>query len=153
MIRLDVNGQEHLVSADGVTTLLEVLRSQLRLTGAKRGCDYGVCGACTVLIDGKPARSCLALACNCEGRSITTVEALASGERLHPLQQALLDHGAVQCGFCTPGVLLAMKALLDAEPRPSREAIRAALAGNICRCTGYSAIVDAVASLAEVHRD
>lgn len=150
MITLHVNGEKHGASAEGTTTLLEVLRTQLRLTGAKRGCDYGVCGGCTVLIDGKPARSCLALACNCEGRAITTVEGLASGERLHPLQQAFLEHGAVQCGFCTPGVLLSMKALLDAEPSPSREAIREALAGNICRCTGYSAIVDAVASLAGV---
>jgi carbon-monoxide dehydrogenase small subunit len=124
-----------------------VLRDSLHLNGAKRGCNYGVCGACTVLIDGKPGRSCLALALNCEGRSVTTIEALEVDGRLHPVQQALLDHGAVQCGFCTPAIALTAKALLDVNPHATREEIRAALSGNLCRCSGYASIVEAILSL------
>ena len=147
-VTLNVNGAEESVQADGATTLLRVLREQLRLNGAKRGCDYGVCGACSVLIDGEPARACLTLAADCEGRAILTIEGVAPSGELSALQQALLDVGAVQCGFCTPAVVLALKALLDKPGKPDEAAVRAALGGNICRCTGYAAIVDAALKVA-----
>ena len=147
-VTLNVNGVAETVRADGATTLLRALREQLRLNGAKRGCDYGVCGACSVLIDGEPARACLTLAADCEGRIIQTIEGVAPPGELSGLQQALLDAGAVQCGFCTPAVVLALKALLDKPGRPDEAAVRAALGGNICRCTGYAAIVDAALKVA-----
>jgi carbon-monoxide dehydrogenase small subunit len=146
---LTVNGEPRTVLATGVTTLLQVLRDQLHLTGTKCGCNYGVCGACTVLLDGKPARSCLTLARMCEQLRVTTIEGLATGGKLHPVQQKMLDCGAVQCGFCTPGVVLTAKALLDVNRQPTREEIRAALCGNLCRCSGYAAIVDALASVGD----
>jgi carbon-monoxide dehydrogenase small subunit len=143
-VALRVNGEPVEVSFAPYKTLLEVLREDLRLTGTKHGCELGECGACAVLVDGAPQLSCLVLALDCEGRSIETVEGLARGNELHPLQAAFADLGGSQCGYCTPGVLMTAKALLDAEPEATRERIREALAGNICRCTGYHQIVEAV---------
>ena len=125
-------------------SLLEVLREDLNLTGTKHGCELGECGTCTVLVDGLPVLSCLALPVELQGREIKTVEGMADNGRLHPLQQAFAELGAAQCGYCTPGILLTAKALLDQESQPSRDSIRAALAGNLCRCTGYTKILDAV---------
>ena len=144
VVALEVNGEraERLLPVH--KTLLEVLREDMQLTGTKHGCELGECGTCTVLVDGKPELSCLLLPVQLEGRSITTIEGMASGSQLHPLQQAFVELGAAQCGYCTPGILLAAKSLLESEGRPTREAIREALAGNLCRCTGYSKILDAV---------
>jgi carbon-monoxide dehydrogenase small subunit len=141
---LTVNGEPVEVSFAPYKTLLEVLREELALTGTKHGCELGECGACAVLVDGEPVLSCLMLAVECEGRSVQTVEGLAKGTRLHPLQAAFADHGGSQCGYCTPGMLMTAKALLDHEPNPSRERIREAISGNICRCTGYNQIVEAI---------
>ncbi|HYA46692.1 MAG TPA: (2Fe-2S)-binding protein [Burkholderiales bacterium] len=145
---LRVNGEEQQVSFAPYKTLLEVLREDLNLTGTKHGCELGECGACAVLIDGEPVLSCLVLALECEGRCIETVEGLASGTKLHPLQAAFADRGGSQCGYCTSGMLMTAKALLDHEPNPSRERIKEAIAGNICRCTGYNQIVEAIESAA-----
>ena len=144
IIRLKVNGQEHEVYVAVNKTLLEVLREDLNLTGTKHGCELGECGACTVLIDGEPVLSCLALPIELQGRDITTIEGLADGAHPHPLQTAFADLGAAQCGYCTPGMLLSSKALLDKNPQPSRDEIKHALAGNLCRCTGYTKIYEAV---------
>jgi aerobic-type carbon monoxide dehydrogenase small subunit (CoxS/CutS family) len=144
VLLLRVNGEDHQVLAPVHATLLEVLREQLGLTGTKHGCELGECGTCTVLVDGQPQLSCLLLPVQLEGCEITTIEGLGSPAHLHPLQQAFLELGAVQCGYCTPGMLLAAKALLDRNPEPSRRQIEEALAGNLCRCTGYVTIVDAV---------
>ena len=143
-LSLTVNGDPVEVLADDCKTLLEVLREDLALTGTKHGCELGECGACAVLVDGQPLLSCLLLAVECEGRRVTTVEGLVAVGQLHPLQESFADLGAAQCGYCTPGILMTMKALLDAEPHPSRERIREALSGNLCRCTGYAQIIDAV---------
>jgi carbon-monoxide dehydrogenase small subunit len=143
-LRLRVNGEEAPVSFAPYKTLLEVLREDLGLTGTKHGCELGECGACAVLVDGEPLLSCLVLALECEGRAIETVEGLARGPELHPLQAAFADLGAAQCGYCTPGILMTAKALLAREPSPSRERIKEALAGNLCRCTGYQQIFEAV---------
>ena len=143
-ISLKVNGQSYPVSVEPDETLLDVLRDKLGLTGTKKGCDAGDCCACTVLIDGACVPSCLTLAISVRGREITTIEGLSQGERLHPLQQAFIDHGTVQCGFCIPGTLLTAKALLDENPHPTEAEVRHYLNGNICRCTGYSKIVTAV---------
>jgi carbon-monoxide dehydrogenase small subunit len=143
-LTLRVNGEDRPAVFPTHHTLLEVLREELGLTGTKHGCELGECGTCTVLVDGRPVLSCLALAAEMAGREVTTVEGLQPGLALHPLQAAFADLGAAQCGYCTPGILLAAKALLDADPHPSREAIRQALAGNLCRCTGYHKIVEAV---------
>ena len=148
-ITLKLNGEATEVSFAPYKTLLEVLREDLDLTGTKHGCELGECGACAVLIDGEPQLSCLVLAVECEGRSLQTVEGLAAGTRLHPLQAAFADHGGSQCGYCTPGMLMTAKALLDSEPQPSRERIREAIAGNICRCTGYNQIVEAIEAAAD----
>ena len=145
-----VNGEPADVLCDSYKTLLEVLREDLQLTGTKHGCELGECGACAVLLDGRPVLSCLALAEECQGRSITTVEGLAQDGRLHPLQDCFADLGASQCGYCTPGILVTAKALLDREPRPSRERIAEALSGNLCRCTGYVQIIDAVEAAAKL---
>jgi aerobic-type carbon monoxide dehydrogenase small subunit (CoxS/CutS family) len=144
-----VNGEPVDLLVDGYKTLLEVLREDLQLTGTKHGCELGECGACAVLADGEPILSCLTLAAECGGRSVTTVEGLSSGPTLHPLQEAFADLGGSQCGYCTPGILVTAKALLDRNPRPSRAEIKEALAGNLCRCTGYLQIVEAVAAAAE----
>lgn len=133
---------------DDSKTLLEVLREDLQLTGTKHGCELGECGACAVLVDGRPVLSCLVLAVESDGRHVTTVEGLAEDGCLHPLQECFADLGAAQCGYCTPGILMTAKALLDEEPHPSRERIREALAGNLCRCTGYLQILEAVEAAA-----
>jgi aerobic carbon-monoxide dehydrogenase small subunit len=144
-LQLRVNGRVHEVAADPTDRLLDVLREPLGLTGAKEGCGTGQCGSCTVLLDGRPVASCLVFAADAVGCEITTIEGLASADgRLHPLQQAFVEHGAVQCGFCTPGMILAAKAPLDRNPRPTDEEIDYALAGNLCRCTGYVKIREAV---------
>ncbi len=147
-IRLRVNGQEHSLDVLPGETLLEVLRGRLRLTGTKRGCEVGECGACTVVLDGRAVNSCLVLAVQADGAEVRTVEGLAREGALHPLQQAFLDHGAVQCGFCTPGVLMSAHALLLEDPSPTSGAVRRAIAGNLCRCTGYQSIVDAIVAAA-----
>jgi len=149
IVTLDVNGDTRDLLVPSHKTLLEVLREDMQLTGTKHGCELGECGTCTVLVDGKPELSCLLLPIQLEGRAITTVEGLAAGSALHPLQTAFAALNAAQCGYCTPGMLLSAKALLDENPKPSREEIREALAGNLCRCTGYTKIVDAVALAAE----
>ena len=152
-IALRVNGEALEASFAPYKTLLEVLREDLGLTGTKHGCELGECGACAVLVDGMPLLSCLALARECEGRAIETVEGLTQGVALHPLQAAFADLGAAQCGYCTPGILMTAKALLEKEPNPSRERIKEALAGNLCRCTGYLQIFEAVEEAARRTRE
>jgi aerobic-type carbon monoxide dehydrogenase small subunit (CoxS/CutS family) len=144
LLTLSVNGEERQLFVPVHKTLLEVLREDLELTGTKHGCELGECGTCTVLVDGEPVLSCLVLPVECQGRQIKTVEGMASGSQLHPLQQAFAELGAAQCGYCTPGILLTAEALLDDTPNPTRDQIREALAGNLCRCTGYTKILDAV---------
>ncbi|HEX2164943.1 MAG TPA: (2Fe-2S)-binding protein [Thermoanaerobaculia bacterium] len=143
-LTLRVNGEDRPAVFPTHHTLLEVLREELALTGTKHGCELGECGTCTVLIDGRPVLSCLALAAEMEGREIETVEGMQQGLALHPLQAAFADLGAAQCGYCTPGILMAAQALLAETPRPTGDAIRQALAGNLCRCTGYHKIVEAI---------
>ena len=143
-----VNGEPVDALVDDYKTLLEALREDLRLTGTKHGCELGECGACAVLVDGQPVLSCLVLAAESSGRTITTVEGLAEPGGLHPLQECFADLGAAQCGYCTPGILMTAKALLDREPSPSHERIREALSGNLCRCTGYLQIFEAVEAAA-----
>jgi len=147
-LSLIVNGEPVEVLVDSYKTLLEVLREDLQLPGTKHGCELGECGACAVLVDGVPVLSCLVLAVESSGREITTVEGLMQDGRLHPLQECFADLGAAQCGYCTPGILITAKALLDREPAPSRERICEALSGNLCRCTGYLQIVEAVEAAA-----
>jgi aerobic-type carbon monoxide dehydrogenase small subunit (CoxS/CutS family) len=144
VLDLDVNGERKELLVPVHKTLLEVLREDMQLTGTKHGCELGECGTCTVLIDGKPELSCLLLPVQLHGRSITTIEGMADGSTLHPLQVAFGELGAAQCGYCTPGILLAAMSLLDDNPTPSRDEIREALAGNLCRCTGYAKILDAI---------
>jgi aerobic-type carbon monoxide dehydrogenase small subunit (CoxS/CutS family) len=143
-LSLSVNGEEHEAVFAPYKTLLEVLREDLGLTGTKHGCELGECGACAVLVDGEPQLSCLVLGVACEGRAIETVEGLGRGAELHPLQAAFADLGAAQCGYCTPGILMTAKALLEKEKSPSRERIREAVSGNLCRCTGYQQIFEAI---------
>jgi carbon-monoxide dehydrogenase small subunit len=146
-IALTVNGAPYQAEVQARLSLADLLRDELRLTGTHLGCEHGACGACTVLVDGISARACLMLAVQADGRSITTVEGLEQAGRLHPLQQALSDHHGLQCGFCTPGVLMTLVELLEASPAPSEAEIRMALAGHHCRCTGYQGMVEAVLSL------
>ena len=144
-----VNGRHYEVAIEPHMLLIEVLRDELDLTGTKQSCGIGNCGACTVLIDGKPVLSCLTLALTVVGKHITTIEGLAQGTALHPIQKAFIEHGAIQCGFCTPGMILSAKALLDGNPNPDEEEVKQALSGNLCRCTGYVKIIDAVLAAAE----
>jgi len=144
---LNVNGIEYPVAGGVELSLLDAIRDQVGLTGTKEGCDDCECGACMVLVDGEPLNSCSYLAAQAQGRSVTTVEGLAGDERLHPLQQSMLDCGAVQCGFCTPGMIMSAHALLNRNPSPSEEEIRIGISGNLCRCTGYTNIVEAVRAL------
>jgi len=143
-VTLKVNGQIYNVSVKDNETLLDVIRDKLHLTGTKKGCDLGVCGACTVLIDGEPMNSCLLLASTMQGREITTIEGVATDGALHPIQRAFVHEGAIQCGYCTPGMVISAKALIDENPDPSDEEIKNALSGNLCRCTGYTGIIRAV---------
>jgi carbon-monoxide dehydrogenase small subunit len=143
-ITLNVNGEQHDITVRPRHMLVEVIRDLIGLTGTKASCEAGTCGACTVLVDGAAITSCITLAVECEGKSITTVEGLAEGDKLTPIQEAFLDQGAVQCGFCTPGMLMSATALLAHTPKPNRAEINKALEGNLCRCTGYNSIVDAV---------
>ena len=152
-LRFTVNGEPQAVSFAPYKTLLEVLREDLGLTGTKHGCELGECGACAVLVDGAPLLSCLELALECEGRAVETVEGLQQGDRLHPLQAAFADLGGAQCGYCTPGILMTAKALLDQEPNPSRERIREAISGNLCRCTGYLQIYESIEEAAKRMRE
>ena len=144
VVKLTVNGQPYELYIKPKTLLIEVLRDHLQLTGAKRGCETGSCGACTVILDGMAVKSCSILAIQADGGEVTTVEGLAKGNELHPLQKAFLDHGAVQCGFCTSGMLMSSKALLDENPNPDKQQIKEGIDGHICRCTGYNSIVRAL---------
>ena len=150
---LTVNGEPAEVAFAPYKTLLEVLREDLGLTGTKHGCELGECGACAVLVDGEPRLSCLTLALDCAGRSVETIEGLARGPQLHPLQAAFSDFGGSQCGYCTPGVIMTAKALLDKNPNPTREQIKEATAGNLCRCTGYQQIADSIEDAARQLRE
>ena len=143
-VKINVNGREYEISTEARRTLLDVLRYDLRLTGTKEGCGVGSCGSCTVLMDGNAVNSCLVFIGEVEGKDITTIEGLSKDGKLHPIQQAFIDEGAVQCGFCTPGMILAAKALLDSNPQPDEAEIRKGISGNLCRCTGYDKIVRAI---------
>lgn len=148
-IKFSVNGKDYEVSVPPWRTLLEVIREELGLTGTKEGCGLGECGACTVIMDGKTVNSCLVLAAEADGKQITTIEGVANGDKLHPLQQAFIDHGGFQCGFCTPGMIMSSKALLDEKPRPTEEEIKQGISGNFCRCTGYTKIIESIKAAAE----
>lgn len=147
-LALTVNGERAEAAVDPTKTLLEVLREDLQLTGTKHGCELGECGACAVILDGEPVLSCLVLALECEGRAVETVEGMVTDGRLDPLQETFADLGGSQCGYCTPGILITARALLDREPNPSRELIREAISGNLCRCTGYLQIIEAIEAAA-----
>jgi carbon-monoxide dehydrogenase small subunit len=149
LIRLRVNGEEHDVVVSPNETLVEVLRERLELTGTKMGCGEGACGTCTVLLDGKPVRSCLTLAVEVQDKDILTIEGLAEGGELHPVQKAFIEHGAIQCGFCSPAMILTSKALLEENPHPTEEEVRGAISGLVCRCTGYAKIVEAILAAAD----
>ena len=149
-IELVLNGQRRSFSVDSEETLLHVLREKAHLTGAKKGCDLGECGACTVIMDGHAVNSCCVFALEADGGSVETIEGLGTPEHLHPLQQAFIDAGAIQCGYCTPGMIMTAKALLDRNPHPTREEIHAAMSGNLCRCTGYTKIEEAIVAASKV---
>lgn len=151
-ITIEINGNSCELLVDGGETLLTTLREQLGMTGSKRGCNQGVCGACTVLIDGEPMRGCLMLTSACTDRSVTTIEGLADGMNLVPVQEAMVAHGGTQCGFCTSGMVLTLSAFIKKKPNPSREEVRYALSGNLCRCTGYTKIVDAAMDVVEANK-
>jgi len=149
MVTLQVNGESYELFIEAKKTLLEALREDLGLTGTKEVCDLGTCGACTVLLNNKPVLSCLILAVACKGKEIITIEGLRQGETLHPLQNSFIQHGAIQCGMCTPGMILSAKALLDENPHPTEIEVRRAISGNLCRCTGYVKIVDAILAVSQ----
>ena len=146
LITIKVNGETHQLAVRPNLTLLNLIRDKLGLTGTKKGCELGDCGACTVILDGRTVNSCLVLAVEADGKEVITIEGLAQGSILHPLQRAFIQHGAIQCGYCTPGMILSAKALLDKNPRPTEAEVKEAIAGNLCRCTGYTRIVKAVMS-------
>lgn len=146
-LSLKVNGEIYEIEIPVNRTLLDVIRDDLGLTGTKQGCGTGECGACTILLEGEPVNACLVLALQANGKSITTIEGLAKDGTIHPIQEAFINHGAIQCGYCTPGMVLSTKALLDRNPKPQEMEIRETLAGNLCRCTGYQKIVEAILSL------
>ena len=148
-INFILNGKPRQVEVPPHWTLLRVLREKLGLTGTKEGCGIGECGACTVLLDGMPVNACLILVPKAEGREVQTVEGLGSRKSLHPLQTSFIEHGAVQCGFCTPGILMSSKALLEKNPHPKREEVKEAISGHLCRCTGYQQIIEAIEALGE----
>jgi carbon-monoxide dehydrogenase small subunit len=150
---LIVNGEKVDAQVEPKLTLLDFLREELNLTGTKKGCNLGNCGSCTVLVNSNPINSCLLLAIEADGKEIVTIEGLAEGTMLHPIQEAFIEYGAIQCGYCTPGMVLSAKALLDENPCPSEEEVKLAIAGNLCRCTGYKKIVEAVMSLTEPKDD
>lgn len=152
LMKLSINGMAYEEEINHRRTLLEVLRENLGLLGTHKGCDEGQCGACTVLIDGNEVNSCLVLAASVQGKEITTIEGLADGEQLHPVQEAFVEYGAIQCGFCTPGMIMVAKGFLDKNPQPTEEEAKRAVAGNLCRCTGYFQIIDAVLKAAEKMR-
>jgi aerobic-type carbon monoxide dehydrogenase small subunit (CoxS/CutS family) len=152
-VDLEINKEKHTVEVEPRTSLLDCLRDKLLLNGAHAGCEHGVCGACTILFDGMPIRSCLMLAVQANGRELSTVEGLAIGDgELHPIQQAMHAHHGLQCGYCTPGILMTMAAYLEENPQPSEQEVREALSGNLCRCTGYQNIVDAMMAAAQAMR-
>lgn len=148
-LQLTVNGDLHQLFVEPYYSLLDTLRDEMRLTGAKKGCDEGDCGACTVLLNGMPVTSCLVLAHSAHDAEITTVEGLATGEQLHPVQQAFMEHGALQCGFCIPGLIMAATGFLNEHPDPTEEDVRFAIGGNLCRCTGYHKVVEAIMAAAQ----
>jgi carbon-monoxide dehydrogenase small subunit len=150
LTKLRINGVTYEVTIEPRRTLLEVLRDNLGLTGAKKACDTGDCGACTVLMDGKPVASCLVLAVEAQEKDIITIEGLAKDGQPHPIQQAFVDHGAIQCGFCTPGMILSAKALLDKNPKPTEDEVKDAIVGNLCRCTGYAKIIEAILAASQI---
>lgn len=144
LISLIINGRQHDLAVQPNRTLADMLRYDLKLTGTKKGCDEGDCGSCTVILDGRPVNSCLVLAVQASGKSVTTIEGVETDEGLHPIQKAFVEHGAVQCGFCTSGMILSGKSLLEKNPHPDESEIRTAISGNLCRCTGYQKIVEAI---------
>jgi carbon-monoxide dehydrogenase small subunit len=148
-LNLTVNGKLYQLSVLPWRTLLEVIREDLGFTGTKEGCGLGECGACTVLMDGQAVNSCLVLATEADGKKITTIEGLADGDKLHPIQRAFVDHGGLQCGFCTPGMIMSAKALLDENPTPTEEEIKQGISGNLCRCTGYAKIIESIKAAAK----
>jgi len=148
-LKLRVNGEDYILGIEPHRTLLEVIRKELGLTGAKEGCGGGECGVCTVLLDGKAVKSCIMLAMDARGKEIWTIEGLARGGELHPLQRSFIEHGAIQCGYCTPGMIMSAKALLDKKPNPEEREIREAIAGNFCRCTGYLSIIEAIQAVSD----
>lgn len=147
-IQLTINGRNYHILVESRRTLLQVIREDLRLTGTKKGCEYGECGACTILMNGKPVNSCLVLAVEADGKDILTIEGLRQGSNLHPLQISFISHGAIQCGYCTPGMILSAKALLDEIPCPTEDQVKKWLEGNLCRCTGYKKIISAIMAVA-----
>jgi len=149
LINLKINGETYELNVKPNTLLLDLIRDEIGLTGTKRGCDTGECGACTVLIEGKAVNSCLVLAVEADGKNIITIEGLTKNGKLHPIQEAFIEEGAVQCGFCTPGMILSAKALLDRDLNPTEEEIKKAIAGNLCRCTGYTKIIKAIKAAAK----
>lgn len=148
-LTLTVNGEQRTLEVGADELLVDVIRDRLGLTGTKIGCNEGECGACTVILDGRAVNSCLIPALKAQGSTLVTIEGLSDGQTLHPLQQAFIDHGAVQCGYCTPGFIMSAKALLDANPHPTRDEIREAIAGNLCRCTGYVHIIEAIEAVVD----
>jgi carbon-monoxide dehydrogenase small subunit len=148
-VNMFVNGKPVSLEVKPYARLLDVLREDLGLTGTKEGCGVGECGACTVIVDGETVNTCLTLAASMDGKHITTIEGLMENEKLHPIQEAFIKHNALQCGFCTPGLIMSAKALLDSNPNPSTEQIKVAISGNLCRCTGYEQVVDAIKEVAE----